>query len=142
MRNIDRIAVGIVDQAIRIEAATDPNPATGANSKYDFWFYAYGQWQRSTGSSIKFHETPPAKAGHIPAPAESRAPGNEEGPNGVTHEALLEVVLDRLRAFQKGKCSCRENAIAITHLETALLFLQQRTRDRMRRGVEGQVNVP
>ncbi len=142
MREIDRIAVGVVDTAIKIEASTDPNEKTGVNSKYDFWVRAYGQWQKSQGSSIKFHETPPDKVGHVPPPPDQKTPDQEAGPNGITHEALLEVVLDRLRAFQRGKCACRENAIAITHLEEALLWLQQRTRDRIRRGVEGKVNIP
>lgn len=62
----------------------------------------------------------------------------EAGLNGISDEALLAVNIDRLRGFQAGPFSCRENAIALTHLETALLWLQKRTRDRMARGVEGQ----
>ena len=61
----------------------------------------------------------------------------ENGVNGLTQEALLAVVIDRLRAFQAGKFSCRENAIALTHCEDALMWLQRRTRARIRRGVEG-----
>lgn len=59
------------------------------------------------------------------------------GLNGVTHEALLAVLCDRLRGFQKGPYSCKANACALTHLEEALHWLQQRTIERMRRGVEG-----
>lgn len=33
---------------------------------------------------------------------------------------------------------CRENAIVITNLETSLLWLEKRTRDRMARNVEGK----
>lgn len=62
----------------------------------------------------------------------------EVGVNGVTHEALLAIVIDRLRHFQAGKYACRENAIALTHCEDALHWLQHRTRSRMRRGVEGK----
>lgn len=61
----------------------------------------------------------------------------EHGVNGVTQEALLAIVADRLRSFQSGPYSCRENAVALTHIETAQLWLQKRTLDRMRRGVEG-----
>lgn len=64
-------------------------------------------------------------------------PINEVGVNGVTQEALLAIVIDRLRGFQSGEFKCRENAIALTHCEDALLWLQKRTRDRMARGVEG-----
>lgn len=59
------------------------------------------------------------------------------GVNGVTNEALLAIVIDRLQGFQEGAFSCRENAVALTHLETALMWLQKRTRDRVVRGVEG-----
>lgn len=63
------------------------------------------------------------------------ADGN--GVNGVTHEALLAIVADRLRSFQKGPYSCKANACALTHIEEAQHWLQQRTLERMRRGVEG-----
>ncbi len=59
------------------------------------------------------------------------------GLNGVTHEALLAILCDRLRGFQKGPYACKANACALTHLEEALHWLQQRTIERMRRGVEG-----
>lgn len=64
-------------------------------------------------------------------------PINEVGVNGVTQEALLAIVVDRLKSFQAGPYSCKENSVALTHTETALLWLQKRTLDRMRRGVEG-----
>lgn len=61
----------------------------------------------------------------------------ESGINGCQNEDLIEVVLDRLRDFQNGKFPCRENAIAITKLEEALMWLDKRTLDRKERGVEG-----
>lgn len=61
----------------------------------------------------------------------------EAGFNGVTHEVLLAIVIDRLRSFQAGPYSCKENSVALTHIETGLLWLQSRTLERMRRGVEG-----
>lgn len=64
-------------------------------------------------------------------------PIKEFGVNGVTQEALLAVVIDRLRSFQSGPFSCRDNAVALTHCEDALMWLQRRTRERIRRGVEG-----
>lgn len=68
-------------------------------------------------------------------------PIKEVGTNGVTHEALLAILIDRLQHFQKGEYSCRENAIALTHLEEAVMWLQKRTRDRLARGVEGTHKV-
>lgn len=61
----------------------------------------------------------------------------EVGVNGVTHEALLAIVADRLRSFQAGPFACKANACALTHIEEAQHWLQQRTIERMRRGVEG-----
>lgn len=64
-------------------------------------------------------------------------PIGEVGVNGITQEVLLAIVIDRLRSFQAGPFSSRENAMALTKCEEALHWLQQRTLDRMRRGVEG-----
>lgn len=64
-------------------------------------------------------------------------PIKEFGVNGVTQEVLLAIVIDRLRSFQAGPYSCRENAIALTHCEDALMWLQRRTSERIKRGVEG-----
>ena len=64
-------------------------------------------------------------------------PIKEAGVNGITHEVLLAICIDRLRSFQNGPYSCKANACALTHLEAALMWLQQRTLERMWRGVEG-----
>lgn len=63
------------------------------------------------------------------------ADGN--GINGVTHEALIAILIDRLQGFQAGQYACRENALALTKLEEAAHWLAHRTRARMARGVEG-----
>ena len=64
-------------------------------------------------------------------------PIHEAGVNGVTHEVLLAIVADRLRNFQSGPFACKANECALTHIEEAQHWLQQRTLERMRRGVEG-----
>jgi len=64
-------------------------------------------------------------------------PIKESGVNGITHEVLLAIVIDRLRSFQAGDYACRENAIALTNCEQALMWLKKRTSDRLARGVEG-----
>ena len=64
-------------------------------------------------------------------------PIKEAGCNGFTQEALLAVIIDRLRSFQAGPYACRENAIALTQIEQGLMWLHQRTRARLARGVEG-----
>lgn len=68
-------------------------------------------------------------------------PINECGVNGLTHEVLLAIVADRLRSFQKGPFATRYNALALTAIEEAQNWLNRRTLERMRRGVEGTSKV-
>lgn len=64
-------------------------------------------------------------------------PIKENGVNGVCNEDLIAMVICRLEHFNKSEFSCRENAMAITKLEEALLWLRKRTIGRENRGVEG-----
>ena len=68
-------------------------------------------------------------------------PIGEVGVNGITHEALLEILIDRLRSFQAGPYACEENRWALDNLVAAQALLQTRTRNRMARGVEGTNEV-
>ena len=68
-------------------------------------------------------------------------PINECGVNGVMNEDLLVMVIRRLESFQNSVFKCRENAMAITKLEEALLWLRKRTMGRESRGVEGTHKV-
>ena len=68
-------------------------------------------------------------------------PISEVGVNGITHEALLAILIDRLRGFHNGPFKSKANACALTHMEEALWWLNQRTLERMRRGVEGTHKV-
>ena len=57
--------------------------------------------------------------------------------NGTTNEEVLRVLIDRMN-YLNAKFPCRENAITITHLDTALLWMEKRTNDRKARSVEGK----
>jgi hypothetical protein len=83
--------------------------------------YAEGSECRVTLAEIHFQE----------------GPIKECGVNGVMNEDLIAMVITRLEHFQKSEFSCRENALAITKLEEALLWLRKRTMGRENRGVEG-----
>lgn len=61
----------------------------------------------------------------------------DNGVNGITNEVLLAIVQDRLNGYQAGSFACRENAMALTKIEEALMWLHYRSRDRLARGVEG-----
>lgn len=60
--------------------------------------------------------------------------------HGLLDTDLLEIVRDRLQGFQSGEFACRENAIALTHLEECLLWMSKRVEDRAERGVLGTSN--
>lgn len=58
--------------------------------------------------------------------------------NGISNEALLAIVLDRLQGFQSGPFACEKNKWAMVCVEDALQTLKSRTAERQERGVEGQ----
>lgn len=68
-------------------------------------------------------------------------PINEKGVNGISNEALLAIVEHRLQCFQAGEYRCLENETALVDVQQALSFLQQRTKSRVDRGVEGTSQV-
>lgn len=65
----------------------------------------------------------------------------EVGVNGVTHEAHLTVLIDRMRSFQAGPYACESNELALHHMESTLMVLRQRTIARIERNVEGTHQV-
>jgi hypothetical protein len=65
-------------------------------------------------------------------------PIKEHGVNGITQEALAAIIIDRLRSFQAGPFACAANQKAAECFMEGLYHLQQRTRDRIARGVEGR----
>ena len=68
-------------------------------------------------------------------------PIGEVGINGACIEDVIDVLTARLGGFQNGPFKCRENALAITKLEEARMWLSERTRLRVEQGVEGK-NAP
>lgn len=65
----------------------------------------------------------------------------EVGVNGVTNEALLAIVADRLLGFQSGKFASPHNDDAFHYIQHTLEALRQRTEEREARGVEGTHEV-
>ena len=56
--------------------------------------------------------------------------------DGTTNEEVLAVLIDRLK-FLGAKLPSRENSLAVTRCEEALMWLNKRTADRLARNVEG-----
>lgn len=64
--------------------------------------------------------------------------GNErKEPNGAFVEDVIGAAIDRMKFYQKSKWACKENEEAIMYLESAARVLDERTKDRERRAVEG-----
>lgn len=117
MREITGHKVNLANDKLAITVTDEPG-AGGANHEYQI------SWERGALGGkclISFQNGPIA----------------ERGVNGLTQEALLAIVIDRLQSFQKGPFACRENALALTKLEEAQHWLFSRTLARMQRGVEG-----
>lgn len=125
MRTIDEHKVNPANDKLTITVRDEPG-AGGANHVYEVSGYSGPDIPEDSGYTvIRFQNGPIAEA----------------GVNGLTQEVLLAIVADRLRSFQAGPYSCKENACALTKVEEAQHWLQSRTLARMRRGVEGTHTV-
>lgn len=129
-RELTSHKVNGVNDRLKIAVLDEPG-AGGASHLYQV-----------TGFNTETNASDPFKARHG-QPAEhstvlfQNGPIGESGVNGITQEALLAIVEDRLKCFQAGPYACRENALALTHIQEAMHWLHHRTRERLARGVEG-----
>lgn len=130
MRELHEHKVNPANERLQVIAEDGPGPG-GASHRY-----------RITGAAL--HNNPSHTLGD---PVEQTVilfqNGGiaEVGVNGVTHESLLAIVADRLRAFQAGAYACEENASALLLIEGAQAALKARTQKRVERGVEGTLKV-
>ena len=111
----DHIVSG--DQAVQLQISVIDDPGAGGANHC----YAITGFSHTTNPSAKAQ----APEGDCDIILFQNGPIKEFGVNGVTQEALLAIVIDRLRSFQAGPFSCRENAIALTHCEDALMWLRR-----------------
>ena len=90
----------------------------GAMSEYWMFGRSKGDLQFQTG--LKFQTGNPA-----------------DEINGISNEVLLAIVRDRLEGFQSGPFACDKNRHALVQVIGAMSALQDRTAERVERGVEG-----
>ena len=64
-------------------------------------------------------------------------PVKENDLNGIFHEDLIAIVLDRLYSFQKSDFACQENEMTIIKLEEALMWLRKRNLRRVKKNIMG-----
>lgn len=115
MREITTHKVNGLNEVLKIEAEDEPG-AGGANHRYSITPTV----GNARGVLIEFQKGP-----------------IQSYPNGLSNEALLAVVLDRLEGFQTGPFACEENGVALAHVRDAMQVLHKRTQERTARGVEG-----
>ena len=134
-RELTSHRVNGLNEALKILVLDQPGQG-GANHRYHITTVAY---------------PPPVGRGMSPADLQKaqdmmravteihfqEGPIGEVGVNGISIEALLTICEDRLVGFQSGQYACRDNAVALTKIQEAMMWLQKRTRDRVARGVEG-----
>lgn len=131
MREITDHKTNAANGELTVTAIDEPGSG-GAHHQYRITGFAYPE-----APTKPVPETWPGEM----AISFQNGPIKESGINGLTQEILLAIVIDRLRCFQSGPYSTKANACALTHCEEALHWLQQRTLERMRRGVEGTHTV-
>jgi len=112
-RQIETHRGSLVNDQLRIRAVDEPG-AGGACHHYRIEYS--DQWTWDT----HFQE------GYV----------HEVGINGITIEALLAIVRDRLAGFQSGPYACEDNEDALGAIVDAMAALARRTRNRQERGVE------
>lgn len=120
MRNLSVHKINPANDLLTVQALDGPGPGN-ASHNYRIVLPTY-------------HDTEPERATYV---AFQNGPIAEVGVNGVTQEALLAILIDRLEGFQSGPYACAENAAALNHLRSALDVLHSRTKARMARHVEG-----
>lgn len=130
MRELTSHKVNGCNEALTVTVEDEPGSG-GANH-----LYMIRGFNTKTNTSCPFTARHGSPAEHATVLFQN-GPIPEVGTNGITHEALLAVLIDRLQSFQKGPYACRENAIALTKLEEAQHWLKHRTEARLARGVEG-----
>lgn len=131
MRTIETHKVNPANESLTI-TATDAPGAGGAHHRY----VISGFNPTSNPSAVA-----PEDNAHSVTILFQNGPIAECGVNGLTNEALLAVVRDRVGAFNRGSFACDENSRALRGINEAIDALHSRTKSSMARGVEGTHTV-
>ena len=89
-------------------------------------------WNQPKDNHIEINESGNAITFNI-----QNGPVKANGVNGCQIDTMVEAAKLIIEGLNKN-FPCRENAMAITKLDEALMWLEKRTKDREKRGVEGQ----
>jgi len=83
-----------------------------------------GGYARGVGINIQWQNGPVVHHGH------------RHAPNGAFVEDVIRAAVGRIEFYQRSRNHCIENAIALSHLRSAIEVLEERMRARADRGVE------
>ena len=97
----------------------------GAYHKYEIFTHQESNEPCKDVGVIQFQDGPRKLSDSIP---------------GVLDTDLLEIVRHRLSCFQQGPFASRENAVTLTYIEEALMWMNRRVEDRIERNVLGTNN--
>lgn len=128
MRTITTHHTNDANKAIRLEA--DERDPSNGNASHE---YRAHYLRRGFDGGFSVADSQPISF--------QNGPISDVGVNGITNEVLLAIVIDRLEGFQSSKWACTENQMALDHLHEALRTLEERTKKRTERGVEGTHTV-
>jgi hypothetical protein len=120
MRELTGHKVNPANDVLRVLVLDEPGSG-GANHHYEIQIPTKAP--NSTATTVPVHF--------------QNGPIREAGVNGVTHETLLAILIDRMEGFQAGPYASADNQEALDAMRTAQTALQRRTKERMARGVEG-----
>ena len=153
MKTINDHQVSPADKALTL-TVLDESGMGGANHAYEISGFELGRNASASRSARMRYEQDQVSSTNVEIlnDRKNRKPDNlvilfqngpipDHGVNGITVEVLLAICADRLKCFQAGPFATKANACALTHIEEATHWLQQRTIERMRRGVEGTLNA-
>lgn len=124
MRELTGHKVNPANDVLKVLVHDEPGSG-GANHEYSIGIPSQDPNSTATMYAIRFQNGPIA----------------EVGVNGLTHEALLAILIDRMEGFQRGPYASADNQEALEAMTRAQEALQRRTRARMARGVEGTHTV-
>jgi len=117
-----KIKTSEVNQATEVYAIDEPGPG-GAHHEYLINLIHREGTPLNIGSeSIKIRF--------------QKGPIQENGVNGCQIEDLIAIAIHRLECFQAGNFACMENAESLYHLNLAMKYLDDRTKERRERNVE------
>lgn len=125
MRTLEPTTLPTLERDLKVVAA-DPPGAGGAHHRYEISGFD------TTTNRSRLHGDAPAREVVL---LFQNSLAHESGLNGITDEALLSIVADRMASFQAGPYATSHGGRVLALVQAALGELRARTKDRIIRNV-------